>query len=148
MRVIISGAGIAGLTLAALLRRTGMDVVVLERAAALRGEGYMLDFWGAGYDVAEAMGLLPALAGIHYPLEHLTTLDASGRVRFAVRYAAMRNWAWDVTAGHATPRSMPTTSPRASITGSGAATTTWSQTRPLRSTQRSAERTGRLTRAA
>lgn len=39
MRVVISGAGTARLTPAAMLRRAGIDVVVLEQANALRGEG-------------------------------------------------------------------------------------------------------------
>lgn len=68
MKVAICGAGIAGLTLAWWLSRAGHDVVVFERAPRLRTGGYMLDFFRSGWEVAERMGLLPALAKIHFPI--------------------------------------------------------------------------------
>jgi 2-polyprenyl-6-methoxyphenol hydroxylase-like FAD-dependent oxidoreductase len=46
MRVLISGASIAGPTLAYRLDRYGFDVTVVERAAALRHGGYAVDFRG------------------------------------------------------------------------------------------------------
>ena len=65
MKVIICGAGIAGLTLAWWLERTGWDVLVVEKAVEPRSAGYMIDFFGSGYDVAELMGLIPQLNTIH-----------------------------------------------------------------------------------
>ena len=65
MRAMICGAGIAGLTLAWWLERDGWEVSLVERASGPRDEGYMIDFVGSGYDVAELMGLLPRLADIH-----------------------------------------------------------------------------------
>lgn len=61
MRVLISGAGLAGLTAAYWLRENGHDPVVVERSDRLRDDGYGLDFFGAGYDVAERMGIIPDL---------------------------------------------------------------------------------------
>ena len=61
MRALICGAGIAGLTLACLLDRMDWDVQLVERANSLRREGYMIDFFGPGFDAAENMGLLPRL---------------------------------------------------------------------------------------
>lgn len=90
MRVLISGAGIAGLTLAWLLERDGHEVVMVERAPALRTEGYMMDFFGAGYDACEKLGWLDDLAAIHYPIPHLTFLDGHGREQVAVPYAEFR----------------------------------------------------------
>ena len=69
MRVIIAGAGIAGLTLSFWLRRSGIDVTVVERARQIRAGGYMIDFFGSGYDVAERMGILPALETAHAVVE-------------------------------------------------------------------------------
>jgi 2-polyprenyl-6-methoxyphenol hydroxylase-like FAD-dependent oxidoreductase len=82
--VLIAGGGIAGLTLAFWLDRYGHEPVVVERAPGLRTAGYMLDFFGSGYDVAERMGLLPELARIHSPIPRLVSVDAAGRERGAV----------------------------------------------------------------
>lgn len=75
MRALIIGAGIAGLTAALELRRQGFSVVVAERAKSLRAEGYLIDFFGPGYDAAERLGLLPALAEIHFTIPRLTFLQ-------------------------------------------------------------------------
>ena len=59
MRILISGAGIAGPTLAYWLHQYGLKPTVVERSPQLRRDGYIIDFWGVGFDVAERMGLLP-----------------------------------------------------------------------------------------
>ncbi|HZE39164.1 MAG TPA: FAD-dependent monooxygenase [Stackebrandtia sp.] len=79
MRVIICGAGIAGLALAHKLAATGAEIVVLERARAPREQGYMIDFYGPGYDAIEAMGLLPQLEKVAYPLSGAVLIDERGR---------------------------------------------------------------------
>jgi 2-polyprenyl-6-methoxyphenol hydroxylase-like FAD-dependent oxidoreductase len=79
MRAIICGAGVAGLSLAWWLDRAGWEVVLIERAPELRDDGYMIDFFGAGYDVAERMGLLPELRQIHYPIPEIVYVDEQGR---------------------------------------------------------------------
>ena len=55
-RILISGGGIAGLTLAIELKRRGFTPLVIEREPGLRAEGYMMDFFGTGWDVASAHG--------------------------------------------------------------------------------------------
>ena len=55
--VLISGAGIAGPTLACWLKAAGYEPVLVEHAPTLRTGGYVIDFWGLGYDIAERMGL-------------------------------------------------------------------------------------------
>ena len=54
--VLISGAGIAGPTLAYWLKAAGFEPTLIERRPALRTGGYVIDFWGLGYDIAERMG--------------------------------------------------------------------------------------------
>jgi 2-polyprenyl-6-methoxyphenol hydroxylase-like FAD-dependent oxidoreductase len=61
LRCVINGGGIAGPTLAYWLRRLGHDVLLIEEAPSIRTGGYVVDFWGVGYDVAEKMGLLPRI---------------------------------------------------------------------------------------
>lgn len=77
--VLISGLGIAGPTLAYWLLRHGFIPTIVERSPSPRPGGYMIDFWGVGYDVAERMNLLPILEADSYRLEELRLVDASGR---------------------------------------------------------------------
>lgn len=77
--VLISGAGIAGPTLAYWLKRAGYVPTLVERAPALRRGGYVIDFWGLGYDIAERMGLLPAIDRAGYHVRELRIVDDSGR---------------------------------------------------------------------
>lgn len=90
MKVLVSGGGIAGLTLSLRLLRGGHDPLVVERAPSLRDEGYMLDFFGPGVDASERMGLLPDLEGIHHPIRRLAFLCPGGREAFSIDYAAYR----------------------------------------------------------
>jgi 2-polyprenyl-6-methoxyphenol hydroxylase-like FAD-dependent oxidoreductase len=79
MRVIINGTGIAGPTLAYWLRRSGHEVVLVEAAPQLRSGGYVIDFWGIGYDIAEKMGLLPRVRDLGYQMRELRFVDRRGR---------------------------------------------------------------------
>ncbi len=79
MRFVINGAGIAGPTLAYWLRRCGHDVLLVEEAPALRTGGYVIDFWGVGYDVAERMGLLPRIHELGYGVREVRFVDQRGR---------------------------------------------------------------------
>ena len=90
MHVLISGGGIAGLTLGLCLHRAGIDCSIVEQAPAARNEGYMVDFFGSGYDAAERLGLLPDLERIHYPIAKLAFLNGRGREKFAVPYPKLR----------------------------------------------------------
>ncbi len=86
MKAIISGAGIAGLSLGCCLCRDGWDVVIVERTPSLRNEGYMIDFMGSGYDVAERLGLLPRLKEIAYDIPTVDWMDGKGHVSAQLDY--------------------------------------------------------------
>ncbi len=79
MRVIINGAGIAGSTLAYWLRKANHDVVLVEESPQLRTGGYIIDFWGVGYDVAEKMGLIARIHESSYPVKEVRLVDRQGR---------------------------------------------------------------------
>ncbi|MGA0603819.1 hypothetical protein ACO2Q3_24140 [Caulobacter sp. KR2-114] len=77
-RVLVCGLGVAGATLAWWLSEFGFEVTAVERAPGPRTGGYMIDFWGLGYDVAERMGMLPALKALSYGIEELHLMRADG----------------------------------------------------------------------
>lgn len=90
MRILICGAGIAGLALAQCLERSGHRPLIVERAPRRRHEGYMIDFFGSGYDASCRMGLIPDLERIHYPIAKLTFIDEDGYERFSLPYPTLR----------------------------------------------------------
>ena len=77
--VLISGIGIAGATLAYWLGEYGFRPTLVERAPHFRDGGYVIDFWGLGYDIAERMGLVPGLRAEGYDVRELRIVDAKGR---------------------------------------------------------------------
>ena len=79
--VLISGAGVAGPALAYWLRHRGFEPVLIERAAHFRKGGYMIDFWGIGFDVAERMNLIPQLRDTGYLIDRVKFVNDRGRTR-------------------------------------------------------------------
>ncbi len=78
-RVLISGGGIAGLTLGILLSERDWEPLVVERDPMPSTEGYMMDFFGTGWDVAERIGIVEDLRAVKYPMEYLEYVDNAGR---------------------------------------------------------------------
>jgi 2-polyprenyl-6-methoxyphenol hydroxylase-like FAD-dependent oxidoreductase len=76
--VLISGVGIAGPTLAFWLKAAGFKPTLIEQAPALRSGGYVIDFWGLGYDIAERMGLTGDINRVGYHIKEMRVVDASG----------------------------------------------------------------------
>ncbi|HVU15877.1 MAG TPA: FAD-binding domain [Candidatus Didemnitutus sp.] len=79
MKVLISGAGIAGPTLGYWLEQAGFEPTIVERAPEFRTGGYMIDFWGIGYEVAERMGLRDELTRRGYMVREVHVVNARGR---------------------------------------------------------------------
>src|SRR5690349_22276685 len=79
MRVLISGAGIAGPTLAYWLAHYRMQPTLVEKASGLRSGGYVIDFWGAGFDIADRMGLMPELTRKGYKVQELRVVNRTGK---------------------------------------------------------------------
>ena len=93
MKVAINGAGIAGTALAYWLGRMGHEVLLVERAAALRTGGYVLNLWGVGYDAVEKMGLLPTLLELRYETDELRMVAGDGRMCGGYPSSALQNLA-------------------------------------------------------
>lgn len=76
--ILISGAGIAGPTLAYWLKSAGFEPTLVESAPALRTGGYVIDFWGLGYDIAERMGLSGEIDRVGYHMREMRIVDGAG----------------------------------------------------------------------
>jgi 2-polyprenyl-6-methoxyphenol hydroxylase-like FAD-dependent oxidoreductase len=77
--VLIVGAGIAGPTLAYWLQRAGYEPTLVERSPELRRGGYLIDFWGAGFDVADRMGIVPEVLRRGYQLREVRQVGDDGQ---------------------------------------------------------------------
>ena len=86
MKAIISGAGIAGLSTAIALGRIGWDVTLLEKAPSLRVGGYMLDFFGPGYEAAEDLGVIAALKAHARGVGKVDFVNGTGRIGSQMSY--------------------------------------------------------------
>ncbi|NIH84811.1 FAD-dependent monooxygenase [Amycolatopsis granulosa] len=76
--VLISGAGIAGPSVAFWLNRLGYSTTVVERAPALREGGQAVDFRGEQMEVLRRMGLLEEVRARRTSMGEQHILDASG----------------------------------------------------------------------
>jgi len=76
--VLISGAGIGGPTLAYWLKAAGFEPTIIEHAPTLRSGGYVIDFWGLGYDIAERMGLSDKINGMGYHIREMRIVNSKG----------------------------------------------------------------------
>jgi 2-polyprenyl-6-methoxyphenol hydroxylase-like FAD-dependent oxidoreductase len=77
--VLISGAGVAGPTLAYWLTRYGFQPTVVERSAGQRSSGNPVDVRGEAMDVTAQMGVLPRLREVATSVSGLAFVTASGR---------------------------------------------------------------------
>lgn len=90
MDVLVVGAGITGLTTALALGRAGASVTVLELASGPRDGGYMIDFFGVGYEAADELGILADLGQCHRQIDRLVFFRSSSSRQFALTYEVMR----------------------------------------------------------
>jgi 2-polyprenyl-6-methoxyphenol hydroxylase-like FAD-dependent oxidoreductase len=89
--ILVSGAGIAGPTIAYWLLRRGFVPILIERAPRFREGGYMIDFWAVGFDVAERMGLIPTLRKTGYSISRVAFVTKHGRPRSALGRKALEH---------------------------------------------------------
>ncbi len=90
MRIAISGAGVAGAALAHWLHRTGHTPTVIEQAPRFRTGGYMIDFWGVGYQVAKRMGIEDPVRAAGYEIQRLRSVGSGGEVKADVDVKVFR----------------------------------------------------------
>ncbi|KAF2084675.1 FAD/NAD(P)-binding domain-containing protein [Saccharata proteae CBS 121410] len=78
-RVLISGAGIAGPSLAWFLARTGARVTIIEKCQSLRAQGQNVDINGSALTVIKKMGLMPQVERWHTTEKGTQFIDPKGR---------------------------------------------------------------------
>ncbi|TKY90416.1 hypothetical protein EX895_000414 [Sporisorium graminicola] len=80
MHVIVSGAGIAGPSLAWFLSRAGAQVTVVEKAPSMLLQGQNIDVHGTALNVINKMGLLSELRSRNTTEKGTCFVDAKGKV--------------------------------------------------------------------
>ena len=78
MRIAINGADIAGPAVAHWLHRAGHVPTLIEQAPGLRTGGYVVDFWGVGYRIAQLMGVESAVREAGYQVQTLRGVRGDG----------------------------------------------------------------------
>ncbi|KAI0521424.1 hypothetical protein F5B22DRAFT_662552 [Xylaria bambusicola] len=81
LKILISGAGIAGNALAYWLAKIGHDITVVERFSSLRDTGLQLDLRGHGIEVMKRMKLEEAFKAKVAPEKGVQLIDKRGRRR-------------------------------------------------------------------
>jgi len=80
MKVLISGAGPAGLTAAYWLKRYGYNPTIVERAPHLLVGGYKIDVRGAALQVIKQMGIHEAVVAARTDMQGAQLVDKEGKV--------------------------------------------------------------------
>lgn len=60
-------------------KAAGFETTIVERAPQLTIGGYVVDFWGLGYDIAERMRLAARLESVGYHIREFRVVDGEGR---------------------------------------------------------------------
>lgn len=76
--VLISGAGIAGLTTAYWLKQWGFIPTLVEKHASLRTGGYKIDLRGAALDILKKMGIYSTIVEQRTCIDHAICIDRQG----------------------------------------------------------------------
>ncbi len=78
--ILISGAGIAGPSVAFWLQKYGFNPVVVEHAPKPREGGYLVDFRGTSIKVAEQMGIMDQVREKQYVPKEMLFMNESNEV--------------------------------------------------------------------
>lgn len=76
--ILISGAGIAGLTLAYWLKQWGFSPTIVEKHPVLRTGGYKIDLRGVALDILKRMNVYDAIVEQRTAIDYAVCIDREG----------------------------------------------------------------------
>lgn len=79
-KILISGAGVAGLTLAFWLKKHGFIPTLVEKSSSLRIGGYKIDIRGTALEVIRRMNLYESIFESRTDIQGATYVDQKGQV--------------------------------------------------------------------
>lgn len=80
MNILISGAGVAGLTLAYWLKRHGFTPTLVEKHPSLRTGGYKIDIRGVALNIIQQMDLYSKVVENQTEITHASFIDKQGNL--------------------------------------------------------------------
>jgi 2-polyprenyl-6-methoxyphenol hydroxylase-like FAD-dependent oxidoreductase len=89
LKVIVSGAGIAGLALSHWLGRIGVTTILVERAPCFQALGHYISLKGNGVEMVRRMGIVGACEARAAPIEEVHFYTAARRLLRCERTAAL-----------------------------------------------------------
>jgi 2-polyprenyl-6-methoxyphenol hydroxylase-like FAD-dependent oxidoreductase len=90
-KILISGAGVGGLTLAYFLQKKGFQPIVIEKSESLRDGGYMIDFFSSGISVAEKMEIIDQLKEKDHRSNIIIQQNEKGKKQFILNMSGFRS---------------------------------------------------------
>jgi hypothetical protein len=85
MKILISGAGTAGLCVAYWLKRYGFTPTIIESAPMLRTGGYKIDIRGEALQVLHRAGIYDAVVAANTDMQGALLVDKNGKVIHEMR---------------------------------------------------------------
>lgn len=92
MRILIVGAGIAGLTLAALLKQRGIEPMIVEKSSQIEDVGYMLGIYPIGSNVLHGLGCFEKFMDVSEPCESYIAYSNNKRLKACALKAITENY--------------------------------------------------------
>jgi FAD-dependent urate hydroxylase len=89
MKILIVGAGIGGLALAAHLQRDGHEITIVEKAEGVNHVDYIMTLWSNSRNALAPFNVHEHLEGIGLPLEREVIRDQTGAILTTLDYRSL-----------------------------------------------------------